>query len=143
MERYAASLYIGQRVATRAAVAAAADSMHIRLRAAGGEHGSVTLKLIEKDGSSWNVDVPASAEWSEQTVALADLHAGRSILIPSPYPGLWNYWRPSPANRGGAGDRVHIADVERLELDIERNHGGVDVESIWLSFNGDSAPPVR
>jgi hypothetical protein len=140
-ERYAAALYIGQRMAARAGVVAAADSVHIRLRAAGSEHGSVTLKLIEKDGSSWNVDVPAREQWSEQIVALADLHAGRSILIPSPYPGLWNYWRPSPANRGGAGDRVHIADVERLELDIERNHGGVDVESIWLSFSGDSAPP--
>ena len=150
-ERYAASLYIGQRTAARAAVAAAADCVHIRLRAAGGERGNVTVKLIEKDGSSWNVNVPATAQWSERTVALGDLHAGRSILIPSPYPGLWNYWRPSPANRGGIGDRVHIADVERLELDIERNYGvvagidaaGVDVESIWLSFSGDNAKPAR
>ena len=147
-ERYAAALYIGDRVATRAPAAAMAGQMHVRLRAADGEHGRLTLKLIEKDGSSWNVDLAASGEWSEQAVALADLHAGRSILIPSPYPGLWNYWRPSPANRGGAGDHVHIADVERLELDIERDHdgagsvaaSGVDVESVWLSFGGGAQP---
>jgi len=148
-ERYAAALYVGQRVTARASAAGAADRLHIRLRTAGGEHGLVTVKLIEKDGSSWNVDVPAVRDWSEQSVALAELRAGRSILIPSPYPGLWNYWRPVPANRGAPGDRVHVADVERMELDIERDHGnvtgidasGVDIESVWLSF-GDSEPPA-
>lgn len=141
-QRYAAALYIGQRIAARTNIAAAADKLHIRLRAVGGSRGLVTLKLVEKDGSSWNADVPATAQWSEQSVALEDLRAGRSILIPSPYPGLWNYWRPSPANRGAAGDHVRIADVERLELDIEKDHAsaggidaaGVEVESVWLGF---------
>ncbi|MGH8254399.1 MAG: hypothetical protein ACRES2_10160, partial [Steroidobacteraceae bacterium] len=150
-ERYAAELYIGQRIAARTAIASTADKLHVRLRAAGGQRGLVTVKLVEKDGSSWNVDVPATTQWSEQSVPLADLHAGRSILIPSPYPGLWNYWRPSPASRGGAGDHVHIADVERLELDIEKNHdgvagidaAGVEVESVWLSFSNDAAPVAR
>ena len=90
------------------------------------------------------MDAKADGHWSEVSVPLGELRSGRSILIPSPYPGLWNYWRPSPANRGGVGDRVHVADVERLELDIEANHGndagidaaGVDVESVWLSFDG-------
>ena len=125
-----------------------AGRLHIRLRAAGGQRGLVTVKLIEKDGSSWNVDVPASAQWSDQTVRLDELHSGRSILIPSPYPGLWNYWRPMPASRGGALDHVHVGGVERLELDIERNHGstvgidarGVDVQSIWLDFGSDAVP---
>jgi hypothetical protein len=143
-QRYAASLYIGDAIAARSAVAQAADRLHIRLRAAGGEHSLVTVKLIETDGSSWNVDAKADAHWSEVSVPLGELQAGRSILIPSPYPGLWNYWRPSPVNRGGVGDRVHVEDVEGLELDIEARHGsdacvdasGVDVESIWLSFDG-------
>jgi hypothetical protein len=150
-ERYAAALYIGQRIAARTAIASAADELHIRLRAAGGLRGLVTVKLIEKDGSSWNADVPASTQWSDQSVALGELHAGRSILIPSPYPGLWNYWRPSPPSRGGAGDHVHIADVERLEIDIEKDHGGVsgidaagvDVQSVWLTFNSEAAPAAR
>ncbi len=141
--RYAASLYIGDTIAARAAVAPVADRLHIRLRAAGGEHGLVTVKLIEKDGSSWNVDAKADGHWSEVSVPLEELRPGRSILIPTPYPGLWNYWRASPANRGGVGDRVHIGDIERLELDIEASHAsdalidaaGVDVESVWLSFD--------
>ena len=150
-ERYAAELYIGQRIAARSNIDTMADKLHVRLRAAGGNRGLVTLKLIEKDGSSWNVDVPATPEWSDQSVALGELRAGRSILIPSPYPGLWNYWRPRPPSRGGAGDHVHIANVERLELDIERDHGGVsgidasgvDVESVWLTFKSEAAPAVR
>jgi len=139
-DRYAAASYIGDRIAARTHTASMAGRLHIRLRAAGGSRGLVTVKLVEKDGSSWNIDVPASAQWTEQAVALDELRAGRSILIPSPYPGLWNYWRPTPANRGGALDHVHVANVERLELDIERNHdgaagidaAGVDVQSIWL-----------
>jgi len=149
--RYAASLYIGDTIAARAGVATAADRLHIRLRAAGGEHGVVTVKLIEKDGSSWNVDAKADAHWSEVSVPLEELRPGRSILIPSPYPGLWNYWRAAPINRGGVGDRVHVGDVERLELDIEASHAsnalidaaGVDVESVWLSFDGEVTAAAR
>jgi hypothetical protein len=97
------------------------------------------------------VDAQADAHWSEVSVPLDRLQSGRSILIPSPYPGLWNYWRAVPADRGGKGDRVHVADVERLELDIEARHAGdagidaagVDVESIWLSFDGQSEPSLR
>ena len=148
--RYAAALYIGKRIAARTNIAMA-DTLHIRLRAANGSRGLVTLKLIEKDGSSWNADFPATAQWSDQSVTLGELRAGRSLLIPSPYPGLWNYWRPSPPSRGGALDHVHIADVERLELDIEKDHGGVsgidaagvDVESVWLAFKSEATPAAR
>jgi hypothetical protein len=58
---------------------------------------------------------------------------------------LWNYWRESPAGRGGSGDRIHVEDLERLQLTVFPNSGdragddakGAAVESILLTFAGD------
>jgi hypothetical protein len=138
-KRYAASLYVGDRLATRTADLADADRLHVRLRAADGVNGKVLVKLIEKDGATWSTAAMASDQWSEVSVTLADLHADRSLLLPSPYPGLWNYWRPVPVGRGTLGDQLRVGAVERLELDIDA--GGVDVESVWLSFSSRAAAP--
>jgi hypothetical protein len=147
-EQYAASLYIGDRLVARQADAAQADNLHVRLRSVGGKRKTVNVTLIEKDGSSWRMAARATGSWSEVSLPLRQLRHSRSIFIPSPYPGLWNYWRVGPASRGGAGDQVHIEDVERLELSVGANAGdsaddngrGVAVESIWLSFEGAGKP---
>jgi hypothetical protein len=47
-----------------------------------------------------------------------------------------------PAGRGGAGDTIRLADVERLQLSLRREAGlqvragtyGVEVESVALVF---------
>ena len=75
-------------------------------------------------------------------VPLASLRAGRSIHIPSPYPGLWNYWRASAQGRGGNDDRPALAQLERLQLTVMPNQGeragedasGVSVQSVELGF---------
>jgi hypothetical protein len=143
-QRYAASLYVGDRLAEHRDDATQARMLHVRLRSQGGARKTLELTLIEKDGSSWQLRAVASGAWSEVGVPLSQLHAERSIFIPSPYPGLWNYWRVQPPGRGGPGDQVHIADVERLELRVNANSGelasddarGVAIESVWLTFSG-------
>jgi hypothetical protein len=49
-------------------------------------------------------------------IPLARFSIGRSIHIPSPFPGLWNYWRESPPERGKGTDRLRLQNLERLQL---------------------------
>ena len=139
-ERYAGALYIGDVVAARKEDAARATSLEIKLRSVGGTHKTVQVTLIEQDGSAWSAPVVAESDWSTVTVGLKALQLTRSIHIPSPFPGLWNYWRASPESRGGNGDHIHPESVERLQLTVTPNSAGnagddasgVAVESIRL-----------
>jgi hypothetical protein len=138
-ERYAAALYIGDRIAARNADAPRAESLDIKLVAVGGARKTLQVTLIEADGSAWSAPVVAGGAWSTVTVPLADLHRSRSIHIPTPYPGLWNYWRASPPRRGGEDDRIHLENVESLQLIVGRDNAGDDakgvaVESIRIRF---------
>ncbi|MDB6107251.1 MAG: rane of secreted protein [Gammaproteobacteria bacterium] len=143
-DRYAAALYVGDAIASRTAHVLRADSLEVKLRAVGGAHKSLEVTLIEKDGAAWSATVPAGGAWSTVSIPLSALQTSRSINIPSPYPGLWNYWRASPAARGRDGDHVHIENVERLQLTVYPNIGnhsaedgsGAAVESIRLHFPG-------
>jgi hypothetical protein len=137
-ERYAASLYIGAAIAPRRASLAGLTQLKVKLRAVGGAHKSVLVSLIEQDGAAWSASIRAGSTWSTVTVPVADLKLSRSIHIPSPFPGLWNYWRESPPGR--LGDRIHLDAVERLELRVTPNGAAksdddaaaVAVESIRL-----------
>jgi hypothetical protein len=143
--RYAVALYIGDVIAARQRDAAQAASLDIKLRAVGGARKSIEVTLIEQDGAAWSASVIAGSDWSTVSVPLAQLHRSRSIHIPSPFPGLWNYWRESPARRGGANDAVDVRNVERLQLTVTPNSGdhadddakGAAVESIKLGFASD------
>ena len=141
-ERYAAALYIGEVMAAHAADAPQAEALRVTLRADRGTRKSVEITLIEKDGTAWSTSVQATSAWASVPVPLASLRPGRSIHIPSPYPGLWNYWRSAAQGRGGSGDKPQIAQVERLQLSVMPNTGehaaddarGIAVQSIELTF---------
>jgi hypothetical protein len=143
-DRYAAALYIGAVIASRTGEAARADSLEVKLRAVGGAHKTLEVTLIEKDGTAWSTAIAAAGAWSTVSIPLSSLQISRSIHIPSPYPGLWNYWRTSPASRGRDTDHVRIENVERLQLTVYPNIGarstedgtGAAVESIRLHFAG-------
>lgn len=138
---YAAALYVGDALAARGAEAGRADALTVRFKASGGSRKTLDLLLIEKDGSSWRGSAVAGSDWSTARIALQSLEFSRSLLIPTPFPGLWDYWRDGPSAR--AGGRIHPQDVERLELRVRRNIGetladdaaGVDIESVRLEFS--------
>ena len=125
---------MGDRIAEHEADAPLADAIAIKLRSEGGSHQTLELTLIEQDGAAWSTSVVADGAWSTVTVPLRALHLSRSIHIPSPYPGLWDYWRDSPEQRGTPGDRIHVENIERLQLTVTPNSEGVAVESIQLQF---------
>jgi len=129
---YAASLGIGDAITAREADVPRATSLNVVLRG----DTSLDISLIEKDGAAWKATVAADRNWRTVSVPLNALHIARSLLIPSPFPGLWDYWREIPAHRGDAGDHIHLADVERLELTVHRGKGpnNVEVQSVWLGF---------
>ena len=70
------------------------------------------------------------------------LGVARGVKLPQGYPGTWNYWVEPAAGRGGAGDFMRLADIERLQLSLRREPGmdlrpgsyGVEVESVDLVF---------
>jgi hypothetical protein len=137
---YAAALYIGDAVAARGAGAANANALGVRLRALDGANKTLELFLIEKDGSSWRARFRAGADWESLLLPFDQLHFSRSIHIPSPYPGLWNYWREGPPAR--ADGRIEPQNIERLELRVRANQGetetddasGVAIGAIWLEY---------
>lgn len=137
-EDYTASLFVGDRIAARAD-SSGAGALVFRARGLrAGERLHVTL--VEKDGTSWSAAVTLDGAWREHAIPLATLRAARGVLLPLGYPGTWNYWSPPAAGRGGAGDRVRIGDVERLQLSLRREgrepvaagERGVEVEWVTL-----------
>jgi hypothetical protein len=139
-ELYAAALYIGDAIAGRGADSAKASALAVRFRTAGGIRKTLNLTLIEKDGSGWRGSYVASHDWSTVRIPLQSLVFARSVLVPTPYPALWDFWRNGPAARSTG--KIHPQDVERLELRVRRNEGetaaddasGVEIESVWLEF---------
>jgi len=115
------------------------------LQAVGGKRKTLEVVLIERDGAAWSAAVTAVGRWAVVRVPLDEFHISRSIHIPSPFPGLWNYWRDSPALRGGGADHLHAEDLDRLQLTVFPNSGdnarddagGAAIESIRLTFAGE------
>ena len=142
-DRYAAALYVGDIIAARPDISLA-TGIEVTLRAVGGSRKTIDVTLIERDGTAWSAPITAGATWSTVRVPLEELQISRSILIPSPFPGLWNYWREKPALRGRKGDRIQVPQIERLQLTVLPNAGsratddarGAAVESITLTFAG-------
>jgi hypothetical protein len=144
-QRYAAALYVGDRVSARLADARRADAVEIKLQAVGGRRKTIEVVLIERDGAAWSASVEAVGNWSTVRVPIESLHLSRSIHIPSPFPGLWNYWRESPPLRGSGSDRLHAEELDRLQLTVFPNSGdtarddaaGAAIESIRLTIAGE------
>jgi hypothetical protein len=144
-QRYAAALYVGDVISARKADARRADAVEIKLQAIGGKRKTIEVVLIERDGAAWSASVDAVARWSTVRVPIEKFHISRSIHIPSPFPGLWNYWRESPPLRGIGADQLHAEDLDRLQLTVFPNSGdnarddarGAAIESIRLTFAGE------
>jgi hypothetical protein len=140
-ERYATALYVGDYIAARKSEMPRAQSLAVQLRTVQGAQRNVEVTLIEQDGTAWSTTVVAHAPWTRVSVPLAEFKHTLSIHIPSPYPGLWNYWRDGAVGRGGAGDHLRADQIERLQLNVTPNAAGADaqgiaVESIQLIFAG-------
>jgi hypothetical protein len=101
------------------------------------------LTLVERDGTGWSAAVPLDTSWAEVTVPLARLAAARGVTLPLGYPGQWNYWTEPASGRGGAGDSLRPAEVERLQLSLRPDGEGsarstprgAEIESVRIDFH--------
>lgn len=139
-EDYTASLVVRDLVAARGAAMASAGAVRVRLRGIGSRQ-RLHLTLMEQDGTSWSAAIEPSPAWSEVTIPLADFRPARGVKLPLGYPGTWNYWVGPAAGRGGPGDALRPAEIERLQLSLRREElevlpgrYGVEVESVTLLF---------
>jgi hypothetical protein len=140
-EDYTAGLAVDDRVLARGDAIAGATGVALRMRGLGARQ-TLHVTLVERDGTSWTAPVPVDSAWGERVVPLADFRVGRGVMLPNGFPGNWNYWIAPAAGRGGAGDAVRLADVERLQLSLRREGQtapapgtyGVEVESVALVF---------
>jgi hypothetical protein len=120
---YTASLPVGDRVAARGEAAGLARRLTVRAR--GLTAGEVLhVALVERDGTSWEAAVPVDTAWAERTVTLAALRPARAAALPQGFPGDWNYWHGAAAGRGGAGDAVRPAQLDRVQLSLRGPGGG-------------------
>ena len=139
---YSVSLVVRERIVGRAETIAAATGVRVRLRGLGPRQ-RLHLTLMETDGTSWSAAIEPDSTWSERTIPLSDLRPARGVHLPLGFPGTWNYWVEPAAGRGGSGDRIRLAGVERLQLSLRREPGltvapgtyGVEVESVVLVFD--------
>ena len=139
---YAASLVVASRIAARGEAIRQAGSVRLRLRGLGPRQ-VLHLTLMEDDGTSWTVAVPADSAWSEPSIPLAGFRPGRGVLLPQGFPGEWNYWVGPADGRGGPADRLRVDRLERVQLSLRpdreqpvtRAGYGVEVEWVTLEFS--------
>jgi hypothetical protein len=81
--------------------------------------------------------------WAERTIPLTEFTSARGVMLPAGFPGNHDYWVGPAARRGGSGDRLRLAEVERLQLSLRRDDdtapraagaNGVEIESVAISF---------
>jgi hypothetical protein len=141
LDDYTASLVVQDRIAARRETIDSTQEVRVRLRGLGARQ-VLHLTLVEDDGTSWTVAIPADSTWNERSFPLSAFTVGRAVLLPEGFPGEWNYWVGPAAGRGGVGDQVRIGHVERLQLSLRREEGvtiraggyGVEVEWIMLGL---------
>ncbi|MDB4905455.1 MAG: rane of secreted protein [Gemmatimonadetes bacterium] len=140
VDDYTASLVIEDRITARHESIAAATGVRVRLRGVA-QGQRLHLSLMESDGTTWTTVVNADSEWVERTIPLSEFTSSRGVLLPLGFPGRWNYWVGPAAGRGGAGDHVRAAQVERLQFSLRpdsritaKGGQGVEVESVTLVF---------
>ena len=138
-DHYAAGLFIGEKVDSVSDGPAAFTQLSVNARCVNSETCAAKVLLIERDGSSWSADFEAGADWRQYRFSLSDLAFDKSIHIPSPFPGLWNYWKSGPEARTHGA--IRLGDVERLELRV-RGPSGADSKvafgRVWLSVSVES-----
>ncbi|HUF13730.1 MAG TPA: hypothetical protein VMN78_11565 [Longimicrobiales bacterium] len=140
-EDYTMSLYVGDRIASRASMLPRVSGVALRIRGIGPSQ-VVHVTLVEEDGTSWSAAVELDDRWSGPVIQLTDLRSARGVKLPQGYPSNWNYWLEPATRRGGAGDAIHLSRVERLQLSLRRPDGdevepgtyGIEVESVALVF---------
>jgi len=75
------------------------------------------ITLMEKDGSAWAATVPITEQWNEVCIPLSQFVSTKAAMLPRGWSGH-PYWLSTPTNRGGEEDKLHIENVESIQISI-------------------------
>ena len=115
-EDYSLSAIINDRIVNRHYSDSTGKVLSFRARASA-NHKQAWLTLVEIDGTGWTTNLNLTPEWQQFNIPLDQLTISRSVKLPHGYPGMWwLYWCDPAEGRGAPGDKVRLANVERLQL---------------------------
>jgi hypothetical protein len=89
----------------------------VRVRAVEKATTHFGVALIEKDGSTWGATVPITEQWNEICIPLSQFVLTKAARLPRGWSGH-SYWLGLPTNRGGEKDKLHIENVESIQISI-------------------------
>ncbi|MEK7239569.1 MAG: hypothetical protein AAB224_03215 [Gemmatimonadota bacterium] len=141
LDDYTASLIVKDRIGARRADLALGAALAVRARGLGPRQ-VLHVTLVEADGTGWSAPLALDGAWNERFIPLTAFVPARGVTLPAGFPGRWNYWIAPASGRGGAGDALRLADVERLQFSLRSESGapspvgayGVEIEWVGLRF---------
>jgi hypothetical protein len=95
---------------------------------------SAFVTLMESDGTSWSTSFEVTSTWQKLYFPFEKLCAGKGVLLPLGFPERWNYWVNPPEGRGGPGDRINTAKVERIQVSLRPSGNPIPAEDPWLDI---------
>jgi hypothetical protein len=115
------------------------QTLCVRVRAAAKATTHFGITLMERDGSNWAAAVPITEQWNEVCVPLSQFVSTKAAMLPRGWSGH-QYWLGIPTNRGGEEDKLHIENVESIQISIgtrflkDSNDGpyAIELENVFL-----------
>lgn len=134
LDDYTMSVPVKEKVRARGAVAADAKGIDFRVR--GDLKGQTAwITLMESDGTSWSASIEVNESWQKYFVPFEKFQSAKGVLLPLGFPERWNYWVGPAEGRGGPGDRIHIARVERIQVSLRPSGNKIPAEDPWLDIS--------
>jgi Cellulase (glycosyl hydrolase family 5) len=136
-EDFSRSMFVGDRIAGRAATIKQVKSIAISLK--GHTNGSLLhLVLVAKDGAAWGAAIQTPADWQTIAIPINELKPTKWAMLPQAYPNGMSYW----ASKEDEAE-PNLGEVERLQLSLRKSdvgqqsarEFGADVQSVSLRFD--------
>ncbi len=137
---YTLSVNIKDRIDARQPAIQSVKSLKIKARESDAPPETY-ITLVEADGTSWSKKVLLSKDWQDIIIPIEEFKIGRGVKLPQGFPERWNYWIDPAEGRGGAGDKIQMDKVERLQISlrpagdvIPEKEPWIEMESLTLLF---------
>ena len=142
LDDYTLSLPIKEKIQSRNNTISQAQALVLNVKGVN-QQQQAWITLMENDGTCWSKKIILTTNWNAVKINLSELELNKGAMLPLGYPGRWNYWSTPAQGRGGAGDHMNIANVERLQISIRQSdlkkedatfNSWIEITSVILSF---------
>jgi len=113
--QFAMRAFLGEEKRARFDQAGAFGLLRVRARAAGTEADSMSIAVVQRDGTAWGGMVRLTPEWSEVSVPLAALRRVPLALLPRPYP----HFLPEELTVESRARSVNAGEIDGVQFGIK------------------------